>query len=79
MNANLHVLWHLIFLMFSLTPMFRTIENVDGLGVDHPLQNTVVIAVDTEKITEKETGKTPMSPWTHFSPETCGSAFLSEP
>jgi len=31
-------------------------ENVDGLGVDHPLQNTVVIVVDTEKITEKETG-----------------------
>ena len=55
--------------------MFRTIENVDGLGVDHPLQNTVVIVVDTEKITEKETGKTPMSPWTHFSLETCGAAF----
>ena len=55
--------------------MFRTIENVDGLGVDHPLQNTVVIVVDTEKITEKETGKTPMSPWTHFSPKACGAAF----
>ena len=55
--------------------MFRTIENVDGLGVVHPLQNTVDIVADTEKITEKETGKTPMSPWTHFPPKTCGAAF----